>query len=91
MRANATLRKRHTAAHIEFVLSELDLGATFCELALSTRNERTKERNIRNARKAYNTALRFLWPLTLGIAEEAVIEEKALRLQALLERLGANP
>jgi hypothetical protein len=91
VRENATPREACTAAHIDFVLSELDLGATFCEVALSTQDEETKERNIRNARKAYNSALHFLQRLSLGSAEEARIEEKALRLKGLFERLGLDP
>jgi len=88
---NATPRDAHTAVHVDFVLSELDLGATFCEVALSTQDKKTKERNIRNARKAYNTALHLLQRLRLGSAEQARFEEKALRLKALFERLGINP
>jgi hypothetical protein len=72
-------------------LSELDLGATFCEVALCTQNEKTKERNIRNARKAYETALHLFQQLSLGSAEQARFEEKALHLKGLFERLGLNP
>jgi hypothetical protein len=88
---NATPRDAHTAVHVDFVLSELDLGATFCEVALTTQDEETKERNIRNARKAYETALHLLQRLSLGTAEQARFEEKALRLKGLFERLGINP
>jgi len=91
VRENSTPRKAYAAAHFDFVLSELDLGATFCELALTTRDEETKERNIRNARKAYSTALRFLQRLNREDAEQARIEEKALRLKGLLERFGPSP
>jgi hypothetical protein len=81
----------HRAARTDFVLVELDLGATFCERALSTQNEKAKERNIRNAQKAYNTALHFLRQLRFGSAEKARIEEAAIRLKGLFERLGLNP
>lgn len=80
-----------TAAHFEFVLSDLDLGATFCEVALNTWNKDTKERNIRNAEEAYKTALYLCKPLRLGIAEQARFDEKARHLKGLLERLGLNP
>jgi hypothetical protein len=91
VRENATPRKAPTAARVDFVLSELDLGATFCEVALSTQDKETRERNIRNARKAYNSALRFMQGLSPGSAGEARIEEKTLRLQGLFERLGLDP
>lgn len=91
MKENATPREARTAVHVDFVLSELDLGATFCEIALSTQDEKTKERNVRNARKAYKTALHLFQRLSLGSAEQAHFEEKALRLKGLFERLGLNP
>src|SRR5689334_17157764 len=69
-----------TRAAVSLVLSELDLGATFCEVALCTQDEKTKERNIRNARKAYETALRLLQRLSLGSAEQTRFDEKALHL-----------
>jgi ribosome assembly protein YihI (activator of Der GTPase) len=79
-----------TRAAVSLVLSELDLGATFCEVALCTQDEKTKERNIRNARKAYETALHLLQRLSLG-AEQAYFDEKALHLKGLFEQLGLNP
>ena len=77
--------------HVDFVLVELDLGATFCERALCTQDEETKQRNVRNAQKAYNTALDYLPRLSLESAEHQRIEEKVLRLNGLFERLGLNP
>jgi hypothetical protein len=91
VRAKATPRKSQTEARIDFVLAELDLGVTFCQVALSTRDAETKERNIRNARRAYDSALHFLRRISLEGAEEARIEAKALRLKALFERLSLNP
>jgi hypothetical protein len=87
---NATLRAVSTAVRVDFVLVELDLGVTFCERALSTQDEETKERNIRNARRAHDAALHFLPRLSLASAEQALIEDKASRLRGLFERLGLN-
>jgi hypothetical protein len=78
----------HDAAGLDFVLVELDLGATFCEVALSTRDHENKERNARNARKAYDSALYFLQKLSPDAAEQGLINEKFSRLNGLLERLG---
>jgi hypothetical protein len=80
-----------TPAAVSLVLSELDLGATFCEVALCTQDEKTKERNIRNARKAHETALYFFQRLGLGSAEQPRFEEKTLHLKGLFERLGLSP
>jgi hypothetical protein len=90
MIGNATPTEIPNAAGLGFVLVELDLGATFCELALSTRNEENKERNTRNARKAYDSALHFLQTLSPESAEQALINEKFSRLNELFERLGVN-
>jgi hypothetical protein len=86
---NATLREAYTAVCVDFVLAELDLGVTFCERALSTPDEKTKERNIRNARKAYD-ALQFLQALNLASAKQALINEKSSCLKGLFEQLGVN-
>ena len=83
------MREASNAVHVDFVLTELDLGITFCELAQSAQDEETKERNIRNARKAYD-ALHFLEGLNLSKAEQQLIKEKASRLKSLLEQLGVN-
>jgi len=77
--------------HLDFVLVELDLGATFCERALCTQDVGTRQRNIHNAQKAYNRALDYLPRLSLDSAELRRIEEKVLRLNGLFERLGLNP
>ena len=79
------------AVHLDFVLVESDLGATFCERALCTQDEETRQRNIRNAQKAYNSALDYLPRLTLASAELRRFEEKVRRLNGLFERLGLNP
>jgi hypothetical protein len=80
-----------TRAAVSLVLSELDVGVTFCEVALNTQDEKTKERNIRNARKAYETPLHLFQRLSFGSAERARFDEKALRLKGLFEQLGLNP
>jgi len=79
------------AVHRDFVLVESDLGATFCERALCTQDEETRQRNIQNAQKAHNSALDYLPRLTLASAELRRFEEKVQRLNGLFERLGLNP
>jgi hypothetical protein len=90
MIGNATPIEIPNAAELGFVLVELDLGATFCELALSTQNEENKKRNTRNGRKAYDSALHFLQKLSPESDEQSLINEKFSRLNGLLERLGIN-
>ena len=88
MIGNVTAIEAYDAAGLDFVLVELDLGATFCEVALSTRNHENKERNARNARKAFDSALYFLQKLSPDAADQGLINEKFSRLNGLLERLG---
>jgi hypothetical protein len=90
MIGNATPTEIPNEAGLDFVLVELDLGATFCELALSTHNEVNRERNTRNGRKAYDSALHFLQRLSPDGAEQTLINKKFSRLNELLERLGVN-
>jgi hypothetical protein len=87
---NVTPTEIPNEAELGFVLVELDLGATFCELALSTQNEGNKERNTRNGRKAYDSAIHFLNRLSPDSAEQIIINQKFSRLKGLLERLGVN-
>jgi len=48
-----------------FLLTDLDLAMTFLDLAAASRNPETSQRNHKNARKAYDTVLRFSSRLTL--------------------------
>jgi uncharacterized Fe-S radical SAM superfamily protein PflX len=91
MMANATPTEIPNEAGLGFVLVELDLAATFCELALSTRNEENKERNARNARKAYNSAIHYLQRISPDGTEQTLINKKFSRFSDLLERLASIP
>ena len=75
---------------LHFVLEELDLGTTYCDVALCANDLGKKERNCRNARKAYDSALHFLQKLSPESDEQSLINEKFSRLNGLLERLGIN-
>lgn len=72
----------------EFLKCELQTGITFADLALTAKHDDRRERNRANARKAYDTALRFMG--TLSPAPESTAELKHLieRLRAQLKRLG---
>jgi hypothetical protein len=65
----------------------MDLAATFCDVALSTKDTEKKERNRRNARTAYASALHFLQRLSPGSGEHALIRDKVSQLNVLLKRL----
>jgi hypothetical protein len=90
MKGNITPTETPNEAGLGFVLVELDLGATFCELALSTQIEEDRERNTRNGRKAYDSAIHYLQRVSPDSTEQKLINEKLSRLNELLERLGVN-
>jgi len=75
----------------DFVLGELDLGTTFCDVALSANDPGKKERNRRNARRAFESALHFLPALNLGGTEQEVVQAKVSRLNHLLAQLDLSP
>jgi hypothetical protein len=79
------------AVYVDFVVAELDLAATFCERAVSTQDTATRERNIRNARHAYEAARYFSQRLRLASTELARIKERVSRFQDLFKQLGLNP
>jgi hypothetical protein len=87
---NGTPTEMPDVTGLGFVLVELDLGATFCELALSSQNVDTKERNTRNARRAHDSAVNFLPRLSPENVEQALINQKFSHLNELLEQLGVN-
>ena len=71
----------------DFVLQELDLGTMFCDVALCANDPDKKERNRRNARRAYESVLHFLPRLNLAGTEHEVVQAKVSRLNDLLEQL----
>ncbi len=74
-------------ATLTFLHTELDTGLTFAQIALHSHFAETKRRNQANARKAYDTFLR--WRGTpMSRAEVAEIEEKLSRLESALKALG---
>jgi hypothetical protein len=66
------------------VLLELDLGSTFCGVALASQNAFTARRNIENARKALECAVRYQPRVILTAAERKSFNSKKEKLEALL-------
>jgi hypothetical protein len=76
---------------LQFLRAELETGMTFASLARDSWTEEKRDRNLLNARKAYDTAKHFL--------EEHAPEEVAARpdlldrltnLRSVLVELGEN-
>jgi hypothetical protein len=75
---------RNTSA--EFVVTELELAITFCEIALSTTNFSRAQRSVADARRAYSSALKFTARMRQdGTRQphEALVAEKLKQLDSL--------
>lgn len=76
---------RTTTARLRFVLTELDLGYTFANIAENSRNPEKFERNVQNAREAFREAQCFLYETFLSKSVLPYEEFKQLKLG--MERL----
>ena len=70
-----------------FLLVDLDLGITFLDIAKTSMNAETVQRNLNNALVAYSSSVRFLPRLALTAAEDRAIHEKLIKLKLRLECL----
>ena len=78
------------ATGAQFVLTELDLAITFCEVALTTSDSYRVGRNAENAQRALNAASRFQHRVRLRPDEQQQVTEKTSHLQSLLHRLNGS-
>ncbi len=69
------------ALSLDFLKTELETGITFADLALSAKYADKVERNKVNARKAYDTALKFI---------DKLKPEDASDLDSLLKHLRSK-
>jgi hypothetical protein len=77
----AALKQRSLNAKAAFVIAELEIGLTFCKLARSHQNGNQRPTHrIENARKALETAEKYIWDLRM---EHSVFD----RMTAVAERL----
>lgn len=76
------------AVTLEFLKTELETGHTFAKLALSAKYRDKLERNKANARKAYDTALKFLGSSSVDAASAVEINRLLEDLRAKLGDLG---
>jgi hypothetical protein len=76
------------ATHADFLRVDVETALTFSGLALETDNNEKRQRNRKNARKAYDTILRLGKNVTLTPAQAKHMQEKISRLKRELELLG---
>jgi hypothetical protein len=73
---------------VRFLMSELETGLTFANLAMDSSDAEKIATNTRNARKAYETILRFLPETALTQTDEREIAAALSALQSELQVLG---
>ena len=81
------LKRSHNVLRFDFVVVELDLAITFCEIALSAETDTKARRNTAHAHHAYSAAMRFLEGATLTKLMDLEINQKIQRLGGMLESL----
>ena len=84
------LRKQFEGNQIQFVLTELDTAATFCDVAASAFDAEKTKRNIANARTAYDTALKFARNANFDEHTKIQFDTKRSRVEVLLTALGEH-
>jgi hypothetical protein len=85
IRQTELLRRQNQELSAEFIEIELDLGITFCEIALSADRKSKIQRNMDQARRAYESARKFAGRIKRnGEIVHARIDKKLKRLATLL-------
>ena len=74
----------------EFLLTDLDTGLTFMDVADSTRNMAVRRRNHANARRAYDSVVRFMRNLSLDDTQRKALAERLALLKSRLENVGES-
>lgn len=77
-----------TLAEIDFLRLEIDTGLTLAKIALDANRRDRRNRNRLNARKAYDTVLRFMPRVSLTPEEVSEMKIRVEHLKAELVRLG---
>jgi len=85
------LKRKFEEAKAQFILSELSLAVTFCEIAESTRDPERAQINRANARRAYEAAAYYLQNVWVTTAEETEIQAKMRKLEGSFARLDKKP
>src|SRR3954463_2180019 len=82
--------KSQQIATCTFINTELEVAETFFNLASSTSNPNTRERNLQNAERAYSAALHFSENLSGHPAELQQVTGKLERLRSKLDTVSTR-
>jgi hypothetical protein len=75
-------------ARSDFLITELSVGLTFADIALSSNDEAKTKRNCKNARNAYDSVLKFIGEVKLTPADSTRLSNGMERLKSQLQALG---
>ena len=78
------------ATSVEFLNIEADTGLMFAGIAAESDDGAKAARNRENARKAYDTILRFIGRISLTAAESEALDTKMAKLKQGLQTLGES-
>lgn len=85
MHEQGALRRQFERNREDFILAEIESGITFARLAVDARDAQRADRSVKNARKAYETAVRFLQERQLD--DQEVHDKIAAGLASLKQHL----
>jgi hypothetical protein len=88
MVANPKIAESYHRATLSFVHTEFDTAETFADIARSSKDATKTERNRKNARKGYDTALRFLATIVVGPDEMPGVQQRLDEVRGKLRALG---
>jgi hypothetical protein len=77
-------------ARAQFIRTEIETGLTFCEVARATSSPETRKRNIKNARKALETAWGILQKAMLSGDDKDHLTERLAALSRVVEELDGS-
>jgi hypothetical protein len=84
------LRDQFQERQIQFLLTEVEVATTFCNVAKSSDNAEKIKRNLANAWEGYTTILRFAPRAHFDVNSESEFVTKFARLKCLLRELGKD-
>lgn len=73
---------------LDILMTDIELGFSFLQIAETSTDRKTRERNIKNARKVYDSSLHILPRLQPTAKELQTIEAKLALLKKGLRSLG---
>jgi hypothetical protein len=86
----AELRKQFENNQVQFLLTEVDTATTFCNVAKSSEDPATIERNVGNACEGYKTLLKFESGAHFDPSTKSEYDSKFAHLKSLLKELGQD-